>query len=1123
MSALTYEQLTLRDSGDSLAFMRSLWRAIRDVPDHWWCSLPAVMEELLPMMLRNQEMLDRCDMQLQHCRNCARQYHNSLESWRSKTNLNPDEADSVVSNWRQIDADRILPRLASAVCRYRNSRELLNGSALGEEDVESHRRVCEDLLFELLADARLTMRTDVANGVGDMFAVLNPISDERIEENFVLNDDGMCLPGIYVLCFHEFEAVRGWAQRCLRKYSCSDLELEEVQMGAANVEMPPGTYALFDYCTGRVEDELGSPYIDLTSDHEVEEVAKFEMFACSLPVFWEGFAALVVHFASVKHLECILDRHSSCITPLVYSIGEGHPFIVKNAARVLAHLLRVLRYRVWLKDPGLPISTVVETVIQAYHFQTADDEVKKCLLEFFPPLVRSLSHTPPAVCREVLGKATAFLFDVCAAPRHGHGASFFRGSSSAINHRDQPAQSFAYKTARVKTAEVILGCHSMFPRWSTFVDENRVGELLELMLVECSTPHPSTLRLLRTILVSDAANIVRAFTSPAIESLASAARPQHLKSISFSRQPESKDVSQLALGDEFPSNDANGEERRLDEGASGEEDNFMSCSQREDQEDENDAFDWCQTIWQRLLRGRFRVLSLGATNSKKSWPECVALLDVHALIGMLEVPVGDLSITEAQERVDLLSSALRVDGRVDPELRKAKLALAYVTAMEAIQHQLRRGLRPSAEGKQREPWLQMVPQAAGHLMASTVKAVRHLTFQLLTKLSKPNVVTSAGEGANFGANTLVVRFLLSDVEYGTAVMRGTGHAARLLSVYGPTFSFQCYLHMVRWIHQLLTCQESVAIDFLRDKVQEQVSCMVEQFVLNWQSHSDIALFSEAMSRFLKELRAIWKWLVSAETEGRAKKKHCDLLDVLLCLKSCRDASVRANWVELVHVVVTQNGHTSHQCEVIADLLSCSEFSPSEFLAAQCAKLVDAFGLPPVAFPAEGQMRHSKTAERLPVNTALPGHEKIPVPRSTGVSGNYALSSEDVAKLARPIILKRSHQQRLPESKSNSLVYRSEDARLQAVSAKLNLAPRSTEQVYSDEMISIQHASRLRQGRALRVKGVPAALRRRKHVKKGPSKMELVVAGMFGYLHEKAQRGICRCLLVPETDLVAFCY
>lgn len=1070
--------------------------------------MPAAMEELLPVLVmpENYRTRERVDEQLLRCRECVKCYHTRLELWRAKGAVYESEADQLVSMWRLLDANRLVSLLASAVRKYRSLREDLRGSSTSPNGtspngLEHLRQTCENVLFELLLDARLTMRKDVAASIGAMFAVLNPVAQDETEAEFVLDELGMCLPGIYVLCFHESGAVRGWAHRCLKKYTVGDDEIH-VSAEDGSLVLPLGANALLEHCTWHIENGLGSSVIDLTlDDTDARDTCRMEIFTCCRSVFWEGFPVLMEHFASVESLSYILERHASLVATLVYSMGDSHSFVVRGASRVYVHLLRVLSYRLWLQDDNLSPIVVVETVIQAYQFETAKDDVKEGLLDVFPALVRSLTHASSSVSIEALKATTSFLFDMCAAPKSYNTMPLFRpGVSVAGSSSRYPPKSVAFKAARIATAEVILACFSVFPMCISFLDENRVGELLEQMLVQCSNPHPFASRLLRTILVADAMSIVRAFTSPEVETLATSARPRHLKGLKFSKQTDPKDLSEPVVNENSPSSRVDQDGSKPGEVVLGGEEDMIDPSQREDLGAGDGLFEWCQNIWKRLLKGRFRVLSLGAVDSKKGWPECVALLEVHALIGMLEVPGGELSLERAEERVAVFTSEVQCESEFDEDLQRSKLSLAYVTAMTAVHSQLKRGLQSFSDKRNVEAWVQVVPQAAGHLMASTHKGIRQLTFQLLTQLSGiPATRTGSEAGVNLGGNKLVIRLVLGNARYGPVVVRGTGHAARLLSVYGPSFSFQCYLHMARWVHQLFSSQEETVIKFLGDNGQEQIACMVEQFILNWESNSCNPLFSEAMSRFLKELQGMWKWLIADVNKEAMQKKHYDLLDVVFCLKSCGDESVRANWVDLLYKAVRDNGRTGLQLEIVANLLSCSEKEPCNFRAAECAKLVDAFGLPPVAYPQSMHLSGSdanihRDRKNINANGGYARHQKIPVPSTEmhipSMSGNNGQPARNFVQRS-----KRSEHHRPP---LNSRFSSSEDARLRAVSAKLNLKPKRPSDVYfSDEMVSVHRPNRLRQALGSRpVKSAPSGRKIRPNVKKGPSKMERMVAGML---------------------------
>jgi AAA domain/SEN1 N terminal len=1099
MSSLAADLLLLR-STDPRAFFRALLDHVRGLNgaelDHWWCAAPAIMTELLPLIASSGAGADHLravlTRQLTRCRSCVRHYHAAVDVFCAESELDESEKLAVAATLRGWDAERLLPELAETVLRWRNASRLASSKPMSPAAVEELRERCETLFFETLLDGRLTMRVDIAASIASMFAVFNPVItssavEQDNEHKFVVDVDDMCLPGMYVLCFHSSPAVRGWAQRCVLRYTTKQQGMDVGDL------LPPVIQDLTSLCVSRIENRFEATVIDLTDDG----AAEFDdvMFPCAHPVLWEGFAILAT---CLPVLQTAIKAHPSLLSVISYNLSDGRHDVVQHASVVLAHLLRVLGYRSWLSCDAFRPLTLVECISQAYMYVHASDIVKTSLLEVFDPFLRSLTAVKREEADECMRRMFDFLFDACTVPHPGFSTSLYRnilashsgnGVTTAKVSVGLAEKSLAYKTARDCTARIIARCYVDNPSCITIIDSERVASLLESMFSETVCSESAT-DLLRAVLLTDVRSILQALTSPEVSVLA-------MKEVEILPRRESLRPCTLAdMG--FANSDVDDVDD--DDGSSGDGIARNGILMPTDMGG-NSEFLWAKGVWQRMRRGRFRILTLGSSHHLQVWPEGPILLDVHRLIGMLHVHDDMMSLESAAGREALLMQDLRAE---NPKIFRASVEHAYIMAIASVEEQLLRVLQQKS--RSREVWLEHLSFASGHLMASCRKRIRSAAFSLLSSIcSVPNTSSSFGS-----VSAMATRSILSDSALGNAVMLGTGAATRLLSIYGPRFSFRSYLHMARWLHQLFDTNSEEIGRFLQDQGRTQVTCMAEQFLLNWEDQlvAHPKLFSEAMSRFLASLIALWPRLIGVSSpvvtfdddsaDMEPTNHHEDLLTALLYLQHCDDSTVQSKWVSLVSDVATRFGFSTSHREVIAKLMQSSEIEPARFTAGACALLTSAFGLPTVLHPRVVEVKtapdHGCMASRVR-QIPVPDNSMYELPRATAFGDNRCESAtEYVTRVRLEDDLSRilAVEKRLKDAGARN------SRRHTAVGAAMGAA--------RYELVGIAPGNRSSKLNALAPRNIAAPTRQRvQHVvKKGPTKMELLVAANKKSRVEKSQ-------------------
>lgn len=961
--SLTVDLQTLQEGEGKAAFLRSVVSHLRDISgDHWWCKAPCVAAELLPctsgISVTSENFRKIIGDQLTVCPACAKGFYGVLYVWQSTTAMSETDISIVLHGVREWSAKRIISLLDGAVEELVAVKARVMREAGMHGALEVARKKCEDAFFEALMDARLVMREDVAKSIGSMFSKLDrcPMKSES-----AVDRDGMCSPGVFVLCFHSSFVVRDWASTCLKKHLFAK---DEIGVSHLDLSLPPSVEELLRRCVERVENGTDSSILDLTSDADLEAEV---MFHCTLEVVWSGISPILLAFKSPELLTAVLQKNPGFFPHLVTNLEcESRHFAVANSARILAHILKLLGFRLWLGQSDVEPSTVFENAKEAFENPLANDEVKATLFELFPPLVRSLVGMKPAETVKSLASCLELLFeasDLSPGSKKRDTIRFFFQAKMAST--SSPGR------ARLSAATVLLECYQQFPHVVSSLDSSKVAQLLELMLSGDGVQLVPG-KLLRTILIHDASNIVRAVTGPAVASMAIQKRPVCVDLDTLSASKASGHHTSLAVQDDGTSDsDSDDDVTFVSSSAS----QFASTDYSPFRGD--GEFLWSQPVWTCLLKKQFRVRSLSVP--KREYPECDALLDVHALLGMLDIPACELSLEQVKLLLDKTVGIVYMDDVNEKvrDLERATLDVAFVTCVQAVSAQIELAHDQMTAKRPLESWTSKLPQCAGHLLASSQKEIRERSFGLLQFISKPrNLSASLNHGS--ADRCIAIRSILSVGVRGLSVLDGTGEAVALMSVFGPQYSFRCYMHMMSWVNSLLSSAGDAVEIFLHAGGQDQITGLVEQFAVTWKGQLEEKRkhFGEVTARFLSVLSDVWKFLILAEDGDIDAEKHMELLDLVFLFADCEMVIVQAKWASLVASVARRfkfNGkHKIH----VEKLLESSPDNPARFRLADCTKLSEAFGLSCVSHPC-------------PIQKSIPNLEskgsskrKIPIPNSS---------------------------------------------------------------------------------------------------------------------------------------------
>lgn len=1095
MTSPTEEQVALRELGRTQEYFESLSKTLQGLGDHWWCEAHDVIAEFLPILSAprgSEEMREIVGMQIRQCRDCARNYHASVNDWCRSSHVSEVDKKSARAILLDWDIERLLPSLAESIRNWRRAQALPGANAWNSERAQRLRDECESAFVELLLDARLTMRKDVAVAIGELFAVLTPLSNlKKGDATLTDSRSGICIPGIYVLCFHSAPAVRCWALRCASSHSFD--VIEEEGSDTFYEALPCGLSILLSSCIRDLENVFVSGgeevVVDLTreddGDVDDEILGWSATYGCDFPTLWVSSAAVLGRINSLAMMRWVQRRHASFLNILVHCLCETQDHIVSSASAILSHALAVLRDDFWSFEVDILPVSVAESAVTLLLSDTWDEDAKEGALLVFAPLLRSMGSSSRSNVVNVVTLLCDVLFELSVLSSVGVSPSqpFHRSQSARVGGNQK--KPLLVKAARKTLAELICVCYEHYSFTVPSLGSQRIANLIANMLSESGSGSPWAAHALRLILKFDAANVVRVLTSFEVSSVALDACPTH--------STAGRDTAATQAGAEELAKVSSCEVS--DGGESDEGDNVLALPVSMDCDSlfVNSRFSWSEGVWESLLKGRFRVARANPGDRPDrpvSWPECIVLLDVHALIGMLDTPACDMSVKTARQRMRIFSTdtGSELSSR-DAELRSASVDMAFVSMMTAVTQQLMRSESNLIKQLRPEEWLELLPRAAGHLMISPSKDIRLKTFTLLK--SRTSMAKSpAGPDRGSFANIIVMRNVLELPDSGGCVLRGTGDAASMISIYGPQYAFRCYLHMIRWAEQLLTSGVTIVSDFLLDKGQVQISCMVEQFIQAWedQKKQRPLLFGEAMARFLTVLGSIWRYLIEGGDSFRKEQKHERLLEKLLLLETCDDASVQAKWASLIAKVVTKYGVSSDQRAHFAQLLQSSAKSPCVLFAGPARLLCDALEILPVRFPRPVQN-----------NVAVPTVVRtVPIPEPSmynGIPSNNAGDSITASAGSRPSsFAERAVRAAILEREERA----HEASRLKGIQRRLSLPNRTSgQQASAEEMLN--HGRLGISGRRQQVSGKrhaksrPVRSRRPKVVEKGPTKFAKQVA------------------------------
>lgn len=1025
---LTEVEAAMGVEGNVEELYQSILTTLRSLDGHYWCHAPQLVQEVIPIIAAQGSegaavLRGRIGPQIDGCHACARQYHFGVDDFCRRSSLSQSEKESIRASLRKWDVERCLPRLAALVSDWKAATG--PGGRGGCDEEERLRGGCANVFLELLLDGYLTMDLRVAKAIANMFVILNPLSDACSDiESLADARHGMLLPGVYVLCFHPSTAVCAWAQRCTQGAAVESQDDADPEVENC---LAPSFRRLMTACLARVEhDAMHGEDVAGAEGHAASGSAKgqddcvviiddeqsiewSQAYGCSLSTVWSSVAIVVSETESLPLMRWILGTQPSFFSSLVHCLCDSRIAVVTNALTLLTSAMSILGKEFWTSEEDLSPLSLAENASSLFLSDLSNDVARKKVATLFIALVGSLDSSNRDEASRVVRIAWSLLFDASNVPKRRASRSLASKPYSSLGWQGERVGDLKklqlVKSARSGLAKLISLCYLQLPYVVPSLDSDLVADLIAAMLAESGSVSPGAVELLRLILMADAANVVRFVTSADCTSMALNACP---KSDEFS--PTTVDLSSRAV-DSLP----DGDQGESDSDLSGAESeaghrgySFLPVATDMETLFKHGKFCWSEKVWEALILGSFHVLSRVTVESKRSaWYVFGALLDVHALVGMLDIRATDMSLNIARQRLRVFSTDEGPVRASEKEL--ASVDVAYLTMMSAVTMQLASCLRTLKENrlfprKERE-CLELLPQSAGHLMASTSKDIRETTFTILKEVSKGQTPKCSGSAdvGNFGS-VIAMRQILDDDD-GTSkkVLKGTGDAAAIVSIYGPQHAFRCYKQIAHWSFLLFSSGKPSIYEYLDGFGQEQISCMAEQFIRAWKEFQARPIFTESMSCFLEHLGRLWPFLVRDGETDHNPKKHEALLDVLLLLRSCDDASVQHNWAKLIAAVGRKFGVSSSQSDQLEELLSSSPESPCVLHEGPAKLLSTALGFSTVVFSRKKEAVGTRGCIPIPGPPAYNGMSsavKGSVARAGGVSKQASLPP--LTPFAKPV-------------------------------------------------------------------------------------------------------------------------